>query len=233
MCNIRGCIKQSCIDFILYCTMSNNLSNKRKFSGNKGREGFKSGPKGGPTHRPRSHKTEQPNKKVATEDDSAVEVPTNVPLGSDPNEWFRRLQPKYLKARKGVKSTVSLALPSSLVRYAQSRELKTYLVGQIARACSIHEVDEIIVFVDSPMELLNDPEKGPSVFIVKLLQYLEAPSYLRKDMFPVNYHLKYAGLLPPLDMPHHMRKDDVSLYREGLCFMLYFNSFSDNGMQVL
>lgn len=83
------------------------------------------------------------------------------------------------------------------------------------------------------MELLNDPEKGPSVFIVKLLQYLEAPSYLRKDMFPVNYHLKYAGLLPPLDMPHHMRKDDVSLYREGLCFMLYFNSFSDNGMQVL
>lgn len=79
----------------------------------------------------------------------------------------------------------------------------------------MHEVDEIIVFVDSPMELLNDPEKGPSVFICKLLQYLEAPSYLRKDMFPVNYHLKYAGLLPPLDMPHHMRKDDISLYREG------------------
>eukprot|EP01034_Spumella_vulgaris_P033437 gene33437-41260_t len=35
-------------------------------------------------------------------------------------------------------------------------------------------------------------------------------------MFPVHYHLKYAGLLPPLDMPHHMRRDDVSLYREGM-----------------
>lgn len=197
--------------------MSNNLSNKRKFSGSKGREGFKSTSKGGPTHRPRSHKSEQPSKKVAVEEESSVATPstTSVPLGSDPNEWFRRLQPKHLKAGKGVKSTISLALPSSLVRYAQSRELKTYLVGQIARACSMHEVDEIIVFVDSPMELLNDPEKGPSVFICKLLQYLEAPSYLRKDMFPVNYHLKYAGLLPPLDMPHHMRKDDMSLYREG------------------
>lgn len=79
----------------------------------------------------------------------------------------------------------------------------------------MHEIDEIIIFVDSPTELLNDPDKGPSVFICKLLQYLEAPSYLRKDMFPVHYHLKYAGLLPPLDMPHHMRRDDVSLYREG------------------
>jgi hypothetical protein len=39
--------------------------------------------------------------------------------------------------------TVSIAVPGSVVDNAQSRELKTILVGQIARAAAIHHIDEV------------------------------------------------------------------------------------------
>ena len=42
--------------------------------------------------------------------------------------------------------TLSVALPGSILNNAQSLELRTYLAGQIARACTIFCVDEIIVF---------------------------------------------------------------------------------------
>lgn len=42
--------------------------------------------------------------------------------------------------------TLSVALPGSILNNAQSLELRTYLAGQIARACAIFCVDEIIVF---------------------------------------------------------------------------------------
>lgn len=42
--------------------------------------------------------------------------------------------------------TVSVALPGSVLDNAQSTELRTYLAGQIARACVVFCVDEIVVF---------------------------------------------------------------------------------------
>lgn len=42
--------------------------------------------------------------------------------------------------------TLSVALPGSILDNAQSPELRTYLAGQIARACTIFCVDEIVVF---------------------------------------------------------------------------------------
>ncbi len=42
--------------------------------------------------------------------------------------------------------TVSVALPGSVLDNAQSAELRTYLPGQIARACVVFSVDEIVVF---------------------------------------------------------------------------------------
>ena len=45
-------------------------------------------------------------------------------------------------------STVSIALPGSVLSNCQTKELRTLLVGQIARAATIYHVDEIIVFDD-------------------------------------------------------------------------------------
>ncbi|CAI2170246.1 5116_t:CDS:10 [Funneliformis geosporum] len=56
----------------------------------------------------------------------------------------------------------------------------------------------------------------PNIFLARILQYLETPQYLRKELFPVHQDLTYAGLLNPLDCPHHVRKEEKSPFREGV-----------------
>lgn len=149
---------------------------------------------------------------------------------------------------QGRQYTVSVALPGSIVNNAQTWELKTALVGQIARACAIFSVNEIIIFDESlpdsdpsvkphqqqsssttygrskyrapvdqldPQEAAEDPPFNPNHFVARILEYLECPQYLRKSLFPLHPDLRLAGLLPPLDLPHHFRKDHETPWREG------------------
>ena len=132
------------------------------------------------------------------------------------NSWNSKLSPSVICNGSPISYTVSIAIPSSILKTAKTTELKTYLVGQIARACAIHEVDEIIVYMDSPYESSEELEKGPGLFFCRLLQYLECPPYLRGAIFPTHNDLKFVGLLPALNMPHHMNSDAISLYREGV-----------------
>ncbi|KAK9532381.1 hypothetical protein VZT92_009765 [Zoarces viviparus] len=125
---------------------------------------------------------------------------------------------------KGRAYTVSVALPGSVLDNAQSTELRTYLAGQIARACVVFCVDEIIVFDEygEDVKSVEGEFKGVGkkghacIQLARILQYLECPQYLRKWFFPKHQDLQYAGLLNPLDSPHHMRIDDESDYREGI-----------------
>ena len=134
------------------------------------------------------------------------------------SQWTNRLSPEWLQEHgRPRKYTVSVALPGSILRKVQTLELKTALVGQIARILALYEVDEVVVFIDSGYEQAGDPEKGPSVLMSRLLQYVEAPPYLRKKLFPVHRDLKFTGLMQSVDAPHHMmHKEDRSLYREGI-----------------
>ena len=43
-------------------------------------------------------------------------------------------------------STLSIAVPGSILENAQSPELRTYLAGQIARAAGIFKIDEVSFF---------------------------------------------------------------------------------------
>uniref|UniRef100_UPI003AACC822 putative methyltransferase C9orf114 homolog n=1 Tax=Centroberyx gerrardi TaxID=166262 RepID=UPI003AACC822 len=125
---------------------------------------------------------------------------------------------------KGRTYTVSVALPGSVLDNAQSTELRTYLAGQIARACVVFGVDEIIVFDEYGEDVTSVEgefkgvgKKGQAcIQLARILQYLECPQYLRKWFFPKHQDLQYAGLLNPLDSPHHMRIDEESEYREGI-----------------
>ncbi|KAG0151418.1 hypothetical protein CROQUDRAFT_651257 [Cronartium quercuum f. sp. fusiforme G11] len=134
--------------------------------------------------------------------------------------------------------TVSIALPGAIVTNAQTWELKTALVGQIARACAIFSVDEIIIYDETlPITTesstaasvpygrgkyretdegqMDDEPFQPSQFVARILEYLECPQYLRKSLFPLHPDLRLAGLLPPLDLPHHFRRDHETPWREG------------------
>ncbi|CAK9799543.1 Putative methyltransferase C9orf114 homolog [Anthophora quadrimaculata] len=147
-------------------------------------------------------------------------------------EAKKKLQEEVLKPvkqhfeKKDI-STVSIAVPGSILDNAQSPELRTYLAGQIARTACIYKIDEIIVFDDKgevteneKKKVRNDDALGERrigcLQLARILQYLECPQYLRKYFFPIHKDLQYAGILNPLDAPHHLRQQDVSLYREGI-----------------
>lgn len=121
--------------------------------------------------------------------------------------------------------TVSIAVAGSIIDNTQSLELATRLAGQIARAATIFRVDEVVVFdnkstlVDESSVLMdeNHPDEYESgaAFLIRILRYLETPQYLRKILFPKHNSLRFVGLLPPLDAPHHLRKHEWAPYREG------------------
>uniref|UniRef100_A0A1B6DRB7 Uncharacterized protein n=1 Tax=Clastoptera arizonana TaxID=38151 RepID=A0A1B6DRB7_9HEMI len=115
--------------------------------------------------------------------------------------------------------TVSIAVPGSILSNAQSAELRTYLAGQIARAACIYKVDEIIVFDDvgnANEGLLPNTVANDCFHLARTLQYLECPQYLRKHIFPMHRDLQYAGVLNPLDAPHHLRQTEDFPFREGI-----------------
>ncbi|MBW0475957.1 hypothetical protein O181_015672 [Austropuccinia psidii MF-1] len=188
---------------------------------------------------------------------SSMPIPSDSPsnpecskgpnLGTaDPTSEFAKLHKPHkpsanVTCGQGRRHTVSIALPGSIVNNAQTWELKTALVGQIARACAIFSVDEIVIFEETlpeaestnttgstvygrgkyrpTIDILNDGAEDesfdPCHFVARILEYLECPQYLRKSLFPLHPDLRLAGLLPPLDLPHHFRREHNTPWREG------------------
>ncbi|CAL8139973.1 unnamed protein product [Orchesella dallaii] len=118
-------------------------------------------------------------------------------------------------SRKGLSSTstVSIAVAGSIIDNAQTPQLKAYLAGQVARAAAIFCVDEIIIYDDTGGHALVGCEQ-----MARILQFLECPQYLRKLLFPIHPDLQFAGIIPPLDLPHHLRRNEALPYREGVVF---------------
>ena len=93
-------------------------------------------------------------------------------------------------------------------------------------------VDEVIVFEDGhdrtagkartnghPYEQARTTFTGnsdPNHFLSHILSYLETPPYLRTKLFGLHPDFQYAGALPSLDMPHHLRVEEWCRYREGI-----------------
>lgn len=105
---------------------------------------------------------------------------------------------------------------------AVTHDQKTALAGQIARACAVFCVDEIVVFHDGQANI-RAPEQGgytafadPNFFLYHVLTYLETPPQMRRSLFPMHPDLRTAGTLPSLDMPHHLRSDEWCQFREGV-----------------
>ncbi|XP_057850257.1 uncharacterized protein LOC131060851 isoform X2 [Cryptomeria japonica] len=120
-------------------------------------------------------------------------------------------------------STISIAVAGSIIDNCQSLELATRLAGQIARAATIFRIDEVIVFDDkentgvtSDVSIWDDEGESGALFLARILHHLETPQYLRRALIPKHNILRYVGLLPPLDAPHHARKHEWVPYREGV-----------------
>jgi len=104
---------------------------------------------------------------------------------------------------------MEIAIPSSSLINEKDEKIKTYKVGMIARAASIFRVRTIYIY--------KDPVLDESNLIKDILEYLETPQYLRREIIPIKKSLKYVGLLPPLHLPSHKPKTlKINEVREGV-----------------
>jgi methyltransferase len=75
---------------------------------------------------------------------------------------------------------------------------KTIRVGFLFRAMAIFRVERMIIFHEDP----SNPSRN--ALLIKLLcEYMSAAPYLRRILFRLRPELRYAGLLPPLNVPIH------------------------------
>jgi predicted SPOUT superfamily RNA methylase MTH1 len=89
--------------------------------------------------------------------------------------------------------TVSVLVPSSLVREAEDKREATRKVGYVARAATVFRADRLVVFPDTEGE-----RRWGGGFVETVLTYAATPPYLRKEVFGKRDELEYAGILPPL-----------------------------------
>jgi predicted SPOUT superfamily RNA methylase MTH1 len=92
--------------------------------------------------------------------------------------------------------TVSVLVPSSLVREAEDKREATRKIGYVARAATVFRADRLVVFPDPDGE-----RHWGGGFVSTVLEYAATPPYLRKEVFGKRDELEYAGILPPLRAP--------------------------------
>ena len=112
---------------------------------------------------------------------------------------------------------MAVAVCASAVDNAQSAELAAVLGAQLARACALFRVDEVVVVDDcrSPGAKAGSVSRA-AAFLARVLQYMETPQYLRRALIPRHPDLRHAGLLPPLNAPHQPLATEWTRYREGV-----------------
>jgi len=99
---------------------------------------------------------------------------------------------------------ISIAIPDSLFLEDDTLREKTVKVGLIARSASIFGVERIYIFRDPSRNNDSDYELARTI-----LEYAETPQYLRKRLYGRRKELEFAGLLPPLRTPPHLREYTV------------------------
>ncbi len=109
------------------------------------------------------------------------------------------------------KGTLTVAIPASILSLPFHLREKTALAGFIGRAATIFRVDRMLVYRD----LASEDPTGDARLLVKILQYLDTPQYLRKLLYPIDKDLRYVGILPPLRGPHHPLPQELDQLSPG------------------
>ena len=116
-----------------------------------------------------------------------------------------------LASEERVVERFSVAIPGSVVSDTPHLREKTAKLGAIARACSIFGVTEIILYTDdSHRDRVTDLE-----FCSDILSYIETPQYLRMRLFKLSPTFRFAGILPPLQIPPHNVPSSLSGVKVG------------------
>jgi len=109
--------------------------------------------------------------------------------------------------------TVSVLVPSSLVREAEDKREATRKLGYVARAATVFRVDRLTVFPDP-----DGVRRWGGGFVETVLRYAATPPYLRKEVWGRRDELEYAGVMPPLRVAPRTGSgsDDSGSLRQGI-----------------
>lgn len=122
--------------------------------------------------------------------------------------------------------SLDVLMPSSITREVPHLREKTFRLGLIARFLAAFRVERLLVYHE---ESKDEENAG---FIKEIMDYLNTAPYLRKRLFPLKPSLRYAGLLPPLNIPVHPEGAEVSErhFREGLVISSGKRTLVDAGL---
>jgi len=87
-------------------------------------------------------------------------------------------------------------------------------MGMLARALAAARVEALLIYHEDP----GRPDRRNAEEIRLLMEYLNTAPYLRRRLYPLTHALRYAGVLPPLNIPTHPESPslDREHWREGL-----------------
>ncbi|MDA4111787.1 MAG: methylase, partial [Thaumarchaeota archaeon] len=125
---------------------------------------------------------------------------------------------------------ISIAIPDSMFLDDDTLREKTVKVGLVARAAAIFGIERIYIYRDSKKNHEADYEVSKIIF-----EYAETPQYLRKRIYGRRKELEFAGLLPPLRIPSHMRESIPKLdeTREAVIVLQNGELMADIGTREL
>ncbi len=92
---------------------------------------------------------------------------------------------------------VEVAVPASYSLTEHSLQLKTVKWGILARLLAVFRVSRLYIYID------RREASGEAGLARLLLGYMLTAPYLRKRLYPLDPRLRYAGILPPLQLPTH------------------------------
>lgn len=132
------------------------------------------------------------------------------------------------------KDELSIFIPNSFLSESKDQKVRTYKVGILGRALAVFQIDNVIIYNDDHVK--NEDGENDGKFIAEILNFMNTPQYLRKQVFPIKTGLKHVGILPPLRTPNHPvnNQPEVGDYRQG--FTVKRNkkgTFVDIGMDKL
>ncbi|MGQ4870259.1 MAG: putative RNA uridine N3 methyltransferase [Candidatus Thorarchaeota archaeon] len=108
--------------------------------------------------------------------------------------------------------TLEVAIPDTSLTNVPGLREKTMKAGLIARALAIFRVDRIIVYKTGR---LTSGQRRDAELLLRILQYMDTPQYLRRRIFPRSPLMRFVGLLPPLRTRSHPLEISVAELKPG------------------
>ncbi|NPA23651.1 MAG: hypothetical protein GXO23_05095 [Crenarchaeota archaeon] len=96
-----------------------------------------------------------------------------------------------------LKPIIDIAVPWNVLEECADDREKIRKIGYICRGAAIFQVSRLVIY------RYGRVDERELRFLLRNLEYMTCPPYLRKDLFKIEPELKYAGLLPPLKTPCH------------------------------